>query len=766
MANERLYIKVILPKQGEEKRVPAGGGEPKPFKDVTPALRHSLLLQLGKIEATLKSIPVPARVVPARVTLEEKAIAKSHRPDVLFNKATCPIIGAGKPGELFVKATPRGLRALQFRIESGFAPQVKKAISTLHNISPISTSDRLSGVKPSELFNAAPAKGGRRLLKVHLFDFGDRDDQDVQIHGFEDLLAGERIQFERLQKFGKQYTYLVRCRTSDDVSVLANAVMVRRVDRLPVFRTLRNMRLNPRPLPASLCRIGRDPRQFPVVGVVDSGVTRDLPALQDWVHAREPFVADAEANTAHGTFVAGLLVWGHELNSSLTEVGAHPCRVLDVHVLPNSDPSRGPVGFINELELLQALEDCLQRYANDVKVWNLSLGSDELCRLDRFSDFAVALDNLQEEYGVTFVIAAGNYQQPPLLQYPRSDKAKERGRITSPADSVLGVTVASVAQLDHPSDGSKRGEPSPFSRNGPGPNYVIKPDLAHFGGNIGLDGSHPLGISSVSDEQTVGEDVGTSFSAPLVARQLAYVHHSIVPSPSTTLARAILTHNARDLRTGGRVQDGDDHYIGFGTPGNVDRALECSPWMTTLVFEETLRPGYFLEWDYFPYPTSLTHGNKFRGEIWMTLAFPPRRNPQWGSEYCETHVEAHFGVYRNDKEGEEGFHGLIPPEHNNVHELYEKFQVEKLRKWAPVRTYYKRIPSGVSGLRWRLKVGLLSRHPETEQAPGPQPFALLLTIADPERTAPVYDEMAQSLHARFQARNLRLRPTVRIESRT
>jgi hypothetical protein len=78
--------------------------------------------------------------------------------------------------------------------------------------------------------------------------------------------------------------------------------------------------------------------------------------------------------------------------------------------------------------------------------------------------------------------------------------------------------------------------------------------------------------------------------------------------------------------------------------------------------------------------------------------------------------------------------------------------VEKLRKWAPVRTYYRRIPSGVAGLRWRLVVRLLSRHPETEQDPGPRPFALLLTIADPERTAPVYDEMAQNLYARFQSK--------------
>ena len=31
---------------------------------------------------------------------------------------------------------------------------------------------------------------------------------------------------------------------------------------------------------------------------------------------------------------------------------------------------------------------------------------------------------------------------------------------------------------------------------------------------------------------------------------------------------------------------------------------------------------------------------------------------------------------------------LVPPEHKNAGELYESYQVETLRKWAPVRTYY------------------------------------------------------------------------------
>src|SRR5205085_11536153 len=99
----------------------------------------------------------------------------------------------------------------------------------------------------------------------------------------------------------------------------------------------------------------------------------------------------------------------------------------------------------------------------------------------------------------------------------------DSGRITSPADSVLGITVASISPLDHPSDGGLRGEPSGFSRHGPGPSYVIKPDVAHFGGAVAKDLKHPLGMTSVDNVSGIVEDIGTSFAAPFISRQLAYV---------------------------------------------------------------------------------------------------------------------------------------------------------------------------------------------------------------------------------------------------
>jgi hypothetical protein len=761
MAEERLYLKVVMPRQGIEKKKPGGGAAPKPFKQVTPQIRSRLLSAIEPAERLLASAPLNAPIVPLRITLEKKALAKSHRRDALFSEQTCPIIGAGRPGELFVKASRHGLRTLRSRLAHGDSPQVVKEISAIKEMRPVNEKDRLGEFEPDSLFARAHAIGEQHFVKVKLFATGDERDQREIRAAFERELQSRPISAVRNPQYRGQDIYTVGCKTSDDVKALSNLVMVRSVGIIPMFRPLRGQHLNSRPMPDDLPAIYADPSSFPIVAVVDSGISPNVPPLRSWIYDRERFVASGEENTYHGTFVAGLLVWGHTLNSTTSEIGDHPCRILDIHVLPNADPTKGPVGVISESELLQDLEQSLLRHSNEVRVWNLSLGSEELCTLDQFSDFAIQLDNLQEKFGVTFVIAAGNYDTVPLLGYPRKHAEEERGRITSPADSVLGITVASISQLDHPSSGGKRGEPSCFSRHGPGPNYIIKPDLAHFGGSIATDAKHPLGVTSLNDGPMIAEDIGTSFATPLVSRQLAYVHHRITPTPSSTLARAILTHNARDVRTGGRVKDQDDHYLGFGTPLNIDRALECDPWTMTLAFEEVIRPGYFLEWDNFPYPESLTKNGKFRGEIWMTLAYPPLRNPNWGSEYCETHVSAHFGVYRDDKKKGEVFSGQVPPEHTNPGELYESFQVSNLRKWAPVRTYHRELPQGVSGKRWRLVLELLCRHKVELLDSVAQPFSLLLTISDPGKKAPVYDEMSRRLRTRLQTQNLTLRSTVR-----
>src|SRR5687768_8482715 len=96
---DRLPIKLIMPRQGTERRVSGGGGPAQPFRAVDAAYRQSLRTQVVAIRTAISQRVERVPAVPVRVKLLPNAIAKSHRPERLFSKETCPIIGAGRLGE-------------------------------------------------------------------------------------------------------------------------------------------------------------------------------------------------------------------------------------------------------------------------------------------------------------------------------------------------------------------------------------------------------------------------------------------------------------------------------------------------------------------------------------------------------------------------------------------------------------------------------------------------------------------------------------------
>ena len=638
---ERLLIKVIMPKQGAERRVQGGGSKAKPFRDVDANYRKRLS---GEVEAIRTSVAQQIHgtgAAPVRVRLIPKAMAKSHRPDQLFSDETCPIVGGGKLGELFVKATDHGLRSLSTVIESGQSDRVIKELSCVEAIEPVTPKYRRQGMQLNDLLRMSPRAGEGFLTRVKLFNFGSDGDQERLVKDFKDACQKSGIEISGTRGYSTDsHTYAVQCRDTKELKSLSQIVGVRSISPMPLIRTIRPQMVSTKPLPA--VPISTDVTgSFPVVVVVDSGVADELDSLESWVVGRQSEVAPEYRNTDHGTFVAGLICWGRELNPTIDGLDATPCGVFDLQVIPNSDPSKGDTLPLFESEFLFSLEEALRQHANSYKVWNLSLGTDQVCSLDEFSALAEELDNLQEQFQVSFVVAAGNFTTPPLLDFPRKKQQLEVGRITAPADSVLAVTVGSVSHVNYKKDGPEQHHPTPFSRHGAGPNHVIKPDMVHYGGTCSTDFAHQAGIRSVNATGTA-ENLGTSFATPLVSRTLAQIYHHVTPTPSPVLARALLTHHARDPRTRLRVPDGDENYFGFGLPATVPYCLECTPHTSTLVFDDVLRPGYFLEWDDFPYPPSLCRDGRFFGEIWMTVAFAPSRGSRWGTEYCETHIEAHF----------------------------------------------------------------------------------------------------------------------------
>lgn len=771
--HDRLPIKLIMPKQGVERRVLGGGTPPRPFRVVDDQYRQRLANQVTAIQESVLSNLAGLKAAPVRVKVITKAAAKSHRPNTLFSDQSCPIIGNGGLGELFIKATPDGLIKLKETIESNRSDRIEKELSCIESIEAVTPMLRRKGASAEDILRYSPRSKNGFISRVKLFSFGADGDQQILANEFISACKERGIKLDQRGYALQSWVFSAECRSVSDINALSKMVAVRSVSHMPLVRTIRPQSVASSEVIPKLPLLDAGNTDIPVVVVVDSGISEDIPGLNTWVVGRDQQVAKPYRNTDHGTFVAGLICWGPELNPTLSGLEPGPCGVFDLQVIPNDDPARGDTMALLESELLMSLEAALDEHANKYKVWNLSLGTDTLCSLDEFSELAVELDNLQEKYQVSFVISAGNYVVPPLLDYPRTIAQMDSGRITTPADSVLGITVGAVSHVDFKSKGPQQHEPSAFSRHGAGPNYIIKPDLVHYGGSCSTDAAHIYGIRSLT-ESGLAEDLGTSFSAPFVSRTLAQLYHQITPTPSPVLTRALLTHHARDPRSGTRVPDGEEDYFGFGLPSTTSYNLECTPHTATLIFEDTLRPGYFLEWDDLPYPPSLKRDGKYFGEVWMTLAFAPARGARWGTEYCETHIDAHLGVYRERVTRDTGevkidFKGLVPPEHKNSGELYESYQIEKLRKWAPVRTYHGNMgEKGERGLRWRLKLQLLTRHgiELDESTAKPQPFSLIITIADPSGTAPVYDEIAQIVRSRFQAQNLAVRPRVRIQKRS
>ena len=530
---ERLPIKLILPKQGIERKVSCGGGSTEPFRPVDADYRQRLSNQVSAIKNAIVPQMADAGAAPIRVKLVQQALAKSHRPQELFSADSCPIIGAGRLGELFVKATAKGLDMLSARIKSNKTIQITKELSCVEAIEPVTPSLRRRGVDAKEILKRSPRGKHGFITRVRLFNYGPHDDQSSLVEDFESTCGKRKLRISQAGYSPGSYIYEAECSTVDDVAALSRIIGVRSISHMPLVRTIRPRMLNLKPLPKLTSResvLG----DFPVVVVVDTGISTDIPTLESWVAGRESGVAPQYQNTDHGTFVAGLIVWGNELNPTIPGLEQVLCGVFDLQVIPNDDPAHGNTDSLTESELLQALETALKQHSNKYKVWNLSLGTDTVCTLDEFSALAEELDNLQEKYKVSFVISAGNYDTPPLLDYPRTTAQLDTGRITSPADSVLGITVGAVSHVDYKKNGPREHHPSAFSRHGAGPNYIIKPDLVNYGGSCSTDMSHVAGLRSISGKGTA-ENIGTSFATPLVSRALAQIYHQITPSPSPVL---------------------------------------------------------------------------------------------------------------------------------------------------------------------------------------------------------------------------------------
>lgn len=730
MAEERLPIKVVQTRSEDYERPEAGGGSRKIFDaESLPQQRTRLRSDISNVEAAFAEVFKMTPNVPAvaRVRLKEDAIAKSHRPSNLLSAAT-PVIGVENFGELLVSVRPNGLRTLADRIEHDDTNMRRADISTIQTILPYGESDAIHG--DLDVLKAEAKR--EHVLKLRLFDHGNTAVNANVYNAFIERLKTLKLPMPEELPYGNDVrVFKLQGVTPESVEPLARFAGTQRLSVFPRYHSIETAsiavrNLAPNDFPAPEAGV-----EYPAVGIIDSGTNPADLFLSRWIIGREEYVPQGNQSYDHGNFVAGLIAHPRRLNQGDDRFPATSAKIVDIVAMPAT-------GGIREDDLLSILEEVLPKYPQ-VRVWNLSLGGDQCCDNRSFSDLAIKLDELQDRYGVTFVLAAGNYTQPPLRGWPPEDLG-EADRICSPADSVRGVTVGSIAHLHRPTYRVKTDEPSPFSRRGPGPVFTPKPELVHLGGNCDDVGQYTqTGVMSIDAGGQLAENIGTSFAAPLVSSLLANVEHGL-EGASRNVTKALVVHSA--MLVSEELTGEEIRYRGFGRPGNDPlTVLTCAPWAATLVFEPDLVTGVDFVRYPFPIPASFrTPAGKVRGGLVMTLVYDPPLNGSFGAEYCRTNVEASLGTYDLGPDGKRHHSRQVPPEPKDMAKLYERQLIEHGFKWSPVKVYRRVITKGIKGDEWRLNVSLTQR--SGFAASEPQSAAIVVTLFDPLKKAPIYNEVA------------------------
>ena len=507
----KLPLKVVPQLERDFYRPDTGGGPKKVFGNVTDEFRGLLASQVIEVRdhfvAAFKEFPDVPAVAKAKVRPD--AIAKSHRPVSVLSPKTCPIIGAEGLGELLLSVTPRGLENLARRIETDKTKEGIANLSTLRSFEPYKASIEV----PED-----------DIVKVKLFRHNDHGYDAAVDERFYQVVRRYGIKEPRELRYGRGLKiYRLQTKRQDIFQALGNYVGTQSVGPFPLYHPVRSTAVTLRSaIPGDFPK-PKSNSQYPLIGIVDSGTAIDDPYLSPWREAREVYVPEAEQDNTHGSFVAGLIIHSRKLNHDDARFPSCSARIVDVVALAKDGTS--------EDKLLASLEDAIEKFP-EVKVWNLSLGTERNVDNKSFSDFGVALDRLQDEHGITFVVAAGNYREKPYRGWPPDDLG-EKDRICAPADSVRAIVVGSAAHRDHSSSRVKSGDPSPFSRRGPGPLYLPKPELSHIGGNCNPAGScSQIGVLSLDGHGNLAEDFGTSFATPLISTLFANVSHRVVDGAS------------------------------------------------------------------------------------------------------------------------------------------------------------------------------------------------------------------------------------------
>lgn len=343
-----------------------------------------------------------------------------------------------------------------------------------------------------------------------------------------------------------------------------------------------------------------DPTIEPTIGVIDTLFDRSV-YFNKWVDYHEMldkgFPVEA-TDYKHGTAVTSILVDGPRLNPWLED---HCGRFKVRHFGVAAGKTFSSFTIIRRIKEIVANN-------KDIKVWNISLGSNQEINDNFISAEAAILDQIQYQYDVIFVIAGTNKLDESI------------NRIGSPADSINSMVVNAV---------SKSGLSTRYSRRGIALSFFAKPDVSYYGGSREqyIRAYEPSGEANVA---------GTSFAAPWIARKLSYLIDIL--GLSREVAKAMIIDAAKGWNDKPTVEK--ISLYGHGTvPINIEDIIKTKDdeikFLVTDISEKWNTYNYS-----FPIPLQ---DDKYPYVARATMCYFPTCDRTQGVDYTNTELNIHFG---------------------------------------------------------------------------------------------------------------------------
>ena len=301
------------------------------------------------------------------------------------------------------------------------------------------------------------------------------------------------------------------------------------------------------------------PEELPVVVVLDSEV--EFPEyLNELVPVHWKAHGVSGLGDEHGTEVASKVVFSHiglQLKNPYLKARA---RVISCDIYGDADELSIDI-------MAERIQEAVEAFHDVAKIYNLSSNADErTIEGDELSILGYQLDTLMRKYHVKFVISAGNHHLAESCSTLAEILDDTDARISPPADSMLGITVGAIAFENVDGAFSKANEPTAYTRVGPGFAGFYKPDLVAYGANIRKIGDDLKYVNDaaafvLSRDGKLTIDGGTSFTAPVVAGDLAEVYATL-PTDDILLAEALLYNGAEKIWDTTKITKDEAIYIG------------------------------------------------------------------------------------------------------------------------------------------------------------------------------------------------------------